>query len=279
MKPDDHRKITHKSIQIYHKHAQTSFSSQLVNNTNKIERGAKWEDTTPPYTRITNWHFYKQNKKLQPTTVYFLKIIPLPVIPTSERRICNLTCKLKSSSPKLQAKTIGRILHHIQDMSTPAHVVPIYHGPKLHDSFEDYSIKHSDSELLNIDIDTNEYESICSDSDFNIMSIYNSAANETLNYLYDNPENTFVLKNGEQGVWNMFWKRCSDDTMNCTSHPYDKVKGFGCYGPYGQKYGISDDIGHDVYKNLHRWILRKQIIDSLRALIAIDSFQLSMSEH
>jgi len=279
MKPDDHRRITQKSIQIYHKHAKTSLSTLLVNNTKKVELGAKQEDTTPPYTRITNWHFYKQNKKLQPTTVYFLKIIPLPVIPTSEHRISDLISRMKARPTKSQAKLIGRILHHIQDMSTPAHVVPIYHGPKLHDSFEDYSVKYSDSELLNIDIDTHEYESLCSENNSNIMSIYTNAANETLHYLYDNPKNTFEFKNGAQGVWDMFWKRCSDDTMDCITHPYDKVQGFGCYGPYGQKFGISDDIGPDVYKKMHRWILRKQIIDSLRALIAIDSFLLSMREH
>jgi len=37
----------------------------------------------------------------------------------------------------------GRLTHHIQDMSTPSHVVPVYHGPGLKDEYENFGAEYA----------------------------------------------------------------------------------------------------------------------------------------
>lgn len=285
MKPQDHVKITRKAIEIYHRYAQSDFSQLLFENSSKVERGSDLEDLFPLHARISNWHFFKQNTILRPTTVYYL-----PIIPTSEvvlqRRIDKLKSVLELDSPARIGKLIGRVLHHIQDMSTPAHVVPVYHGLKQHDSFEDYSYlkgKHDRAalELQTIDISAQEYAVIHSECNNDIMSIYTAAAHETLRHLYDDPTGVFRLADGTAAGWDLFWIRYSDDMTDCKIRPNTSVPGFGCYGQLGEDYGNTtvdlDGVRHEIdpeeYKGLHRWVLRKQIIDSLKTLLAIDSLR------
>jgi hypothetical protein len=280
MKPDDHKRITRKTVQIFNQYNQSDFSSTLLLNSERVESGATKEDVFPVYNRITNWHFFKQNQQLQPTTVYYLGIIPLPVIPTSEVILARRIAQLKYiDGPVYLGELVGRILHHIQDMSTPAHVVPVYHGPWLQDSFENYSVSRSASELETIDIDAQEYAAICSEDANDIMSIYTKAAEETLRYLYAVPTNGLTIGNNEKYGWELFWRRCIDNHDNCTTLPYAKVSGFGCYGPLGDKYGattveldgVKRQIDPAAYRDMHRWVLHKQIADGLRTLIAIEA--------
>ena len=81
----------------------------------------------------------------------------------------------------------GRILHHIQDMSTPSHVLPIYHGPKfplyvslkkIEDHFETFMYKNDD----NITLEDVHIPS--SDNNINsFFQIYDNAAHEMLEML------------------------------------------------------------------------------------------------
>ena len=65
----------------------------------------------------------------------------------------------------------------------------------------------------------------------------------------------------------------------CTTQPFDDIPGFGCYGPFGEKYGEASvelhgksyRVDSGIYRQLHRWVLREQIVDSLRTLIAVDA--------
>ncbi len=274
MKPEDHDKITGKAIEIYCEHTNSDFSAQLLMNFHKVKGGAYLEDKSPLFTRITNWHFFKQNKQLQPINLFLFKLNP-----TSELRVKKLELELNNNTAKQGEKLIGRILHHIQDMSTPAHIVPVYHGLLVKDSFEDYSKKNTETELKTIYIDTQEFEELHTENINDIMSIYNNAAHETLSYLYNDQSSGFELDHGEQAGWDLFWKRFSNSSSNCA-----KANGFGCYGPLGKQYGNTEvelngkirKIDSEVYRSLHRWVLHKQIKDSLKMFIAVESIKQSM---
>ena len=258
----------------------------LKSKIGKVMDGAEEADTSPILTRITNWHFFKQNEYLVPTTVYYAYLIPLPVTPTSdsilEYRLNKLVHELEKDVPKNLEKLTGRIMHHVQDMNTPAHVVPVYHGVKLKDCFEGYSSKHIESELTSIDITEDEYDALCSENNSDVLLIYNLAARNTLHYLYDDPSGQFEIHNSDKSLqigWKLFWKRFGDDLSDCCKQPFEDIPGFGCYGPLGEQFGQDPltlqgenfCIDPRVYKQLHRWVLREQIINSLRTLIAIDS--------
>jgi hypothetical protein len=273
MKPEDHDKITGKAIEIYYEHTYSDLSAQLLMNYYKVKGAASQEDKSPLYSRATNWHFFKQNEKLQPTNLLLFKVRP-----TSEYRVNKLRQELEENTEKLRVTVIGRILHHIQDMSTPTHTVPVYHGPIVKDSFEDYSMKNTESELKTIDINIQEFDELKAETIHDINSIYTNAAHETLNYLYDDPSSEFEFDNGEKAGWDLFWKRYSESSDDCA-----KNSGFGCYGPLGKQYGntvvqlngTTRKIDSEVYKKLHRWVLRKQLLDSLRTFISIESQQLN----
>ena len=70
---------------------------------------------------------------------------------------------------------VGRILHHVQDMSTPSHVVPVYHGLVVKDRFE----THLHQEYLNDDVMTSIMEEVVSEDqlpslpeDHSVMAMY-----------------------------------------------------------------------------------------------------------
>ena len=286
MKAKDHVQLTRKALEVFADLSQDNFSATLLKNRHEVEIGAEREDFSPLYTRITNWHFYKQNEHLCPGVVYYLTFLPLKVKPTSEiiltQRIGELLQILHAESPKRLGRAIGRILHHIQDMSSPAHVVPVYHDPHLQDSFEEYSCRNIATKLKSIDITKKDLDGIYAEKQANIFQIYYNAANSTLKYLYEDHDSRFSLDCEGEGLemgWDVFWKRAGDIRDDCWRQPYKALPGFGCYGPLGGNYGDATvslkgkacRIDPETYKKLYRWVVRKQIFDSLRTLIAVES--------
>lgn len=285
MKAADHRRLTRKAIELFHIFTGSELSAYLVQNSGLVEQGAEDADYHPFATRITHWHFYPENNALRPKTFYLGGIVPLPVTPTSQHilefRVKELRQEFEKDHPFRVEELIGRILHHIQDMSTPAHVVPVYHGPKLKDSFEEYSLRHSEAILEDIVFDVAEYHALKADQQEDILAIYHAAARETLRLLYDEPEERFyILADGEElvGGWRKFWLRYAEAGNQCAQPPLDGYQGFGCYGLFGQHFGetrlehegVSYQLDPVHYQRLHRRLLNKQVIDSVHALMLID---------
>jgi hypothetical protein len=104
--------------------------------------GTKAEDAdlTRLGSRATNWHFYNRDS-----------IPPLWWANTTlekvyERRVKRLH-KLLARKPgaadtdKHLGKVFrqaGRVLHYVEDMSAPAHVIPVFHGFTIPDDFDEY---------------------------------------------------------------------------------------------------------------------------------------------
>jgi hypothetical protein len=73
-------------------------------------------------------HFYNPNKKLEMFRY------------DSSVRIQDLAKELATQKNSMQLFIdLGHVLHHVQDMASPAHVVPVFHGPS--DTFEVYELK------------------------------------------------------------------------------------------------------------------------------------------
>ena len=98
-----------------------------------LKEGSRSEDQISPQ-RIWNWHFYGEEEDNYRSWFGANK--------TSLKRVKSLVARLADTSQTLsnhpqdtdlvmkKAVLVGRLLHHIQDMSCPPHVVPVYHVSK-----------------------------------------------------------------------------------------------------------------------------------------------------
>ncbi len=166
---------------------------------------------------------------------------------------------------------VGRILHHVQDMSTPSHVVPVYHDPFRKDEFETFCSKLLYTKLKGIE--KPEKDSISIDP-ASPMEIYEQAAEKMLQYL-DSVESKFeVTVDGKPRKigWHYFWR-----PFNVSVNSSGLFQGFGTFGPLAQKFGAEKidteegrfELDRIHYENLLSYIAGKSLKDSLRALLAV----------
>lgn len=91
-----------------------------------LAAGTEAEDTSllTLRERATNWHFYNRDEKLRPGWFGSRNLDDIFI-----KRTQSLEDLLASQKPDTADvyERAGRILHYIQDMSVPAHVVPVFH--------------------------------------------------------------------------------------------------------------------------------------------------------
>jgi len=119
--------------------------------------------------------------------------------------------------------TVGAVTHHLQDMNSPPHVVPVMHDQK--DGFESYA--------------NNGYPTF--NPDCNFTQLYTAIASGTKDFLFAMLNRTSIAtldslsapvsysQNGTltQGPWStLFWQNSHVDTNN-----------FGTYGSLGNNFG------------------------------------------
>ncbi|MCJ8267794.1 MAG: hypothetical protein MJK04_00150 [Psychrosphaera sp.] len=78
-------------------------------------------------TRVTNWHFYQPYKK-HPQEQHSSK---QKNVEMSHKRLWKMAVDgfSKATTPHDKWLFLGALLHLNEDLSVPAHVVPVYHGP------------------------------------------------------------------------------------------------------------------------------------------------------
>lgn len=130
--PELHGKYTEAAFTLYREHCQPALPSEAVESTVK---GVKAEDGWTP-TRARNWHFY--NRDGQVRRAWWGAERNLDAVFRQRIRELEERLETRESDPSEIYKATGRVLHYIQDMSVPAHVVPIYHGPGLKDRVDGY---------------------------------------------------------------------------------------------------------------------------------------------
>ncbi len=176
MKPEVHQALTKRAIAIYEKRQDRTISK---NFSNRIVYGTKAEDNLTP-SRLWNWHFFRQNNEILEKTRF------LRMRPTSETIFNKHVKKLQSTSKEslVYYEYLGRIIHHIQDMNTPSHVIPIYHALKPKDLFETFMCDALNDTMFNPEI---PQEQSCQKD--TLYYNYKCVAQETLTLL----ENTHII--------------------------------------------------------------------------------------
>lgn len=258
MKPETHKTITRLAIEV----CKNRISSNIYENSSYIIQGTEEEDTTELIKRAKNWHFYRANNSKIPQ---FYRKLKLKFKTTSEdileERIDEMSMVDKHSSEYY--KKLGRILHHIQDMSTPSHVLPIYHGPKfplqltlgsIDDFFETFMVNNDDKITFN---DTCKNISI--DGINSYYDIYKHAAEDMLKNILK------VNEPIENRPYSLFWK-------HHTEQESDKIKSFGAYGechnyfeklPLNNSYSIKAEYLLDIQEK----ITTHAIVNTCKALL------------
>ena len=179
------------------------------------------EDWWPLWQRLSHWHFYRSNEDFPELHL---------IHQTSEIRLSQLEKQLEKQLERPEsnlhyATTLGRILHHLQDMCCPPHAVPIYHGPGQPDPFEE----QMDLYLPGVEAALAPLPALpCHE----LSGLYRAAAESTLAYIADLAHGLKVQKNGQAITLPLstFWPR--HGTSEAVSE-----KGFVQYGPLGKRWG------------------------------------------
>ncbi len=201
MKPEAHTYITLSVLKEFE--WQEKFQEYQMKY---ILKGVEIEDYSPILPRIVHWHFYRQvGSQMKQKVWWFFN-------PTSELRLANLIEALeKSSQDDHQCYiTLGRILHHIQDMSTPSHVRPIYHGIITKDDYEEAMMHYVKDEV----VDPNYSDTVTAD---NFYQLYEKYAHQTLDFISDPTSSVFY--DGRQIPFTELWIK-------------DEYGNFGRFGKY-----------------------------------------------
>lgn len=318
MNKDDHQKITRNAIDAYLNHfCSERFKPVLEKYCYTIVRATETEDVWyRNWHRPFHWHFYKQKANTNPDffhylgskmTVYSHHVYndyvrdfndSLAALASYDRTalLGNFSCKL---ALKRLFECVGGILHHIQDMSTPAHVVPVFHGKPapgefmaIDDQFEAFSggniEKYLEKSISQEDLEKVVANALPSDS---FQKIYETAAEKTLDFLRTA---TFVATVDETTRTDvpctMFWREYDYEMDPLRGH---ETAGFGEYGPLAGCFGKENpqekddgrviDAGCDCtvdgqhwnikfeqYSHLYLESLRQMVCNSLWCLHVVD---------
>ena len=262
MKTTTHKTITKLAIEL----CKDKLSNEILENCYNIIQGSEDEDATQIIKRAINWHFYRDNDRSSPIP----KKVRILFTPTSKKILKERidTMILNSNDKAIKYNMLGRVLHHIQDMSTPSHVMPIYHGPKfpfklslgmIDDHFESF-MERNDCKISTKGI--LELPSI--DGINRLEQIYKDAADDMLKNILKIDEPI------ENRPYTMFWK-------HYTEEEYKKIKGFGMYGDcheYFKKDGLLKNnpqgITKDKLLEIQDIVTKHAIINSCKALLYIN---------
>ena len=254
MKTEAHKRITEHTIQQFLDSMNGPFLTALHHEKQRIIDATEAEDLwykNPE--RPFHWHFYRPDNVDIPDHFRMIFRFTLFSHEALDRHIIRLRenfdylktlpreneaekrCFYKEH--KKLSRAVGGLLHHIQDMSTPSHVVPVFHGPAApggfkyaKDHFEDFAEEHIGEQLRD------RHNWLVSEDDIknstpveSYEQLYKNTARETLTYLKGA---TFMIPipDGEGLTMGStaFWEH-----YDFISNPKDgkKTAGFGSYGP------------------------------------------------
>ena len=97
--------------------------------------GSRHEDEMLILRRIANWHFYDPEKQAEKRFIFIRTQLH-----TRFRELSQLLSA--KPAPKDSYELLGRIIHYLQDVTVPAHVVPVFH-PRyfvVNDRFDKYPV-------------------------------------------------------------------------------------------------------------------------------------------
>ena len=208
--PENHSLITQAAIDYLNDKYAYDFISK--EEAEKIIKGNVSEDRLwyKWFVRLFNHHFYNPFKPLK--------------LRTSFRSIQVRFDRIsKRAFRKIQSKKyfyrVGELLHHVQDLSNPAHSVPVYHFKNPTDQFDGQDLIKTFK--FESEIDTNTRYT----SPYH-ASILKPVAQQTLQNIQDKFEIKVQIAGAQSTKiidWTYFWKE-------------NPNRWFGCYGYLGAPY-------------------------------------------
>lgn len=216
--------------------------------------------------RLLNWHFYNNRNRIG--TYYLLFYGANDKI--FQKLLLRLESLLDSDAPRPEAiyKIAGRLAHHIQDMSAPAHVIPVYHVGD--DKFDHYMPITSSDENIS------EYCRALNEPVKTPRAIFEQAAQNTLKDVQA-PVAFESGKTFENETWMKFW-----------GGPDDKdLEGFKTYGVYGNVFGVMPPCkstacrlyGKETYDRFFNACHKKAIMDTMQLILHINQSGRRLRNH
>jgi hypothetical protein len=280
MNPATHKKVTEFALDLFIENGDGGLlAAHLDINRfkNAIVNGTTAEDKVTP-SRLLNWHFYPANETTAQTERKLFRVFSLR--PTSRWIVNKRQNVLLRTVPAGQStrlfSTFGRVVHHIQDMNTPSHVLPIYHDHKIKDTFEHYLCANWSAISKELSAEKPGFSVILTtppDGDF--VDLYREAAKRLLFNLEPNgvlfplPINAGLTVVSSEAFWIPYTREAVPAKV-----PFG-VKGFGSFGPLGAYFGtgtsyrmdgISVSVSPAAFHKVAVFFVRGAIADTLRAL-------------
>lgn len=217
---DNHRIITERAVKYLNEKfpgfvTEDEARQLLKGNISEERFGLKW------LNRPFRQHFYNPEKD-----------------ENLRRKWKSINKHFNSISTKLQDKkssrrffySLGEVIHYIQDMTNPAHVVPVYHGGCcMKDKFDEQNLSNVPPPMTSISVNRDFYKPFD-------KSILGPVASETLNRLKIEFDVRRTRKVNDHEVsdvivadWSYFWKADDDGWFGeygSLGHPNGKPGGF-----------------------------------------------------
>lgn len=225
--------------------------------------GAKREDLPTP-ARGWNWHFYNRDGAVGARWCWLIRCNGSNAEIFAERTArleATIAWELGQPVGERDDEAIfgvaGRVAHHIQDMSSPPHVLPVYHATR--DAFDKYEPVMASS------LGGAELCDLVRSPPSSPAALLEGAAQDTLKAA--SAPVRFADGGGIEGeTWSRFWGGRDEGRS-----------GFSTYGVYGNSFGVLvegdgararyDRATFDRFFDEQR---RHAVIDTLRLLIYVD---------
>lgn len=261
--PEHHREYSTVSATIYLKYcaADSVRRSAVQELVKAVAQGAVAEDGLT-VERATNWHFYNRDQKVMPSRWAQRNLDNI-----FKWRVAQLTEKAaKDKRIGVVYRAAGRVLHYVQDMSVPAHVVPIYHGPNLSDGFDSYTPADT-SVLRNVQLELERELTVScgrlrrfSNQD-SFDKLLDTSARATLTAIGQSSNS-----NAASQQWLDFWRK---DQAGAGG----RLPGFAEYGPckFTEKGARNCKIEPARLEDFFRTQYRQVLEDGIRILVMVES--------
>jgi hypothetical protein len=253
--PERHELISNSAASLYKACTGHAIPEELLS---AFAQGTADEDERG-LTRALNWHFYNNGHRIGRywKFIFYCNGSNEKIYHRRVQTLDGLFAS-KSSAIKIYAAT-GRVAHHIQDMSVPPHVMPIYHLGN--DNFDNYVPASRPAAGT---------AAICKD--------VNGTVVEPLDLLELAAQNTLKAvaklvvfaddKTLENDTWMKFWGGTADQDLS----------GFKTYGEYGNLFGIIPPCESSIcraydrntYDRFYNEAYMRAVTDTVRLFIYLD---------
>ncbi|MEW5787655.1 MAG: hypothetical protein AB1899_07355 [Pseudomonadota bacterium] len=277
MKAETHKLITELALNAYIQAQRRGEADIFLNERYRqcVIEGTDWEDALS-FDRLVNWHFYPANDLLRIPLWGFVYANSSRIVAERQRELID---EVQHGFSERLFTRFGRLLHHIQDMSTPSHVVPVYHGPGKPDPYEDYLTHDGDYLSRAHGATWPALHEITPPDQF--TDLYNSAAQITQAALSPAEMTVTLMIDGVPSQTNagLFWLTHEQVNFDgeATKH---YAHGFGGFGILGAHFGDTRVISvgtHEYQISLQEFrriavaFFNKAIGDSITALRVFDA--------